>query len=101
MRLAKFILASTALALAAAPAAAQQKNVINTATDLPPVVIELPAKPSELAVQGGANLEKLEDAIAAYVADVNQNYEVRDAATQRQLLGLQLQHLGLSFCHRV
>lgn len=91
MRLAKFILASTALALAAAPAAAQQKNVINTATDLPPVVIELPAKPSELAVQGGANLEKLEDAIAAYVADVNQNYEVRDAATQRQLLGLQLQ----------
>ena len=85
------ILGTTALTLSAAPVGAQQKKVIANASDLPAAVIELPAKPSELAVQGGANLEKVEDAVAAYVADINTNYEVRDVATQRQILGLQLQ----------
>ncbi len=83
-------LTGTALFLAASPAAAQKK-VIASASELPPVQIQLPAKPSELAVQGGANLEQVEDAVAAYVGDLQKNYEIRDAATQRQLLGLQLQ----------
>lgn len=84
-------LAGTALLAAATPAAAQQKKVITNAADLPPVQIQLPAKPSELAVQGGAGLEQVEDAVAAYVADLQKNYDIRDVATQRELLGLQLQ----------
>lgn len=92
MRILKLsILTTTALVLAAAPASAQEKKVITTAADLPPVVIELPAKPSELALQGGPGLEKVEEAVSAYVADIVKNYEVRDVATQRQIMSLQLQ----------
>jgi subtilisin family serine protease len=92
MRLVKLaILSSTALFAAAAPVAAQQKKVITTASDLPRVQVQLPAKPSELAVTGGAQLEALEVQLEAYVGDLLTNYDIRDRTTRQSLLGLQAQ----------
>jgi subtilisin family serine protease len=84
------ILASTAL-LAAAPAAAQTKKVITTAADLPRVQVQLPAKPSELAIQGGQQLEALETQLEGYVRDLLTNYDIQDRTTRQSLLSLQAQ----------
>lgn len=84
-----FLLAASCLI--AAPAAAQDKKVIAKASDLPPLVIELPAKPSVLALQGGPVVDGLADRVEAYANDVLTNYEVRDKATEKQLLSLLLQ----------
>jgi subtilisin family serine protease len=92
MRLVKLaILSSTAALLAAAPASAQQKKVINTAADLPRVQVQLPTKPSEIAINGGAQLEALETQLEAYVRDLLTNYDIKDRTTRMQLLSLQAQ----------
>lgn len=92
MRVVKLaILSSSALLLAAAPASAQQKKVINTAADLPRVQVQLPAKPSEIAINGGAQLEALETQLEAYVSDLIANYDIKDRTTRQGLLGLQAQ----------
>jgi subtilisin family serine protease len=81
-----FILASTALL--SAPAAAQGKKVINTAADLPRVQVQLPTKPSELAINGGPQLEALETQLEAYVRDLLTNYDIKDRTTRQSLLSL-------------
>lgn len=88
MKAVKFaVLASTAL-LAAMPATAQEKKVINTAADLPRVQVQLPAKPSEIAVNGGPQLEALEAQLEAHVRDLLANYDIKDRATRMSLLSL-------------
>jgi hypothetical protein len=93
MRFLKYaILSSTALLITAAPAAAQsQKKVITTAADVPRVQVQLPAKPSEIAINGGPQLEALETQLDAYVRDLLTNYDIQDRTTRRSLLGLQAQ----------
>ena len=52
------------LALAGAGAAqAQGKKVIQSASDVPPIVIELPTKPSALVVDGGAGFDAVKDKV--------------------------------------
>ncbi|WP_205480914.1 S8 family serine peptidase [Sphingomonas arenae] len=89
MRLTKLaILSTTALLFAAAPAAAQQKKVIATAADLPRVQVQLPAKPSEIAINGGPQLEALETQLEAYVRDLMTNYDIQDRSTRMGLLSV-------------
>ena len=91
----EWLLAATAAALCiGSPALAQNKKVISNASELPPVVIELPAKPSALVVSGGAGYDQVKDRVEAYANDVLNNYEVRDTATQKELLAL-LQQIAL------
>lgn len=87
----------TALALAAAllfagaaPAAlaAQEQPVIANASDLPPVTIELPAKPSVLVLEGGPGYEAVRDRVEAYAAGVLEGYRIDDPAARKQLLGM-------------
>ena len=85
------VLCSTALLMAASPALAQQKKVITTAADVPRVQVQLPAKPSEIAVAGGPQLEALETQLEAYVRDLLTNYDIQDRTTRMSLLGLQAQ----------
>lgn len=89
MRFVKFaVLASTAALMAAAPAAAAQKKVIATAADLPRVQVQLPAKPSEIAIAGGPQLEALETQLETYVRDLLTNYDIQDRSTRMSLLGV-------------
>ena len=89
MRIVKLaILSTTAVLIAASPAAAQQKKVITTAADLPRVQVQLPAKPSEIAINGGPQLEALEAQLEAYVRDLLANYDIQDRSTRMSLLGL-------------
>ncbi|HET7816820.1 MAG TPA: S8 family serine peptidase [Sphingomicrobium sp.] len=85
------LLAGAALLLAAGPAGAQEKKVIASASQLPPVAIELPAKPSVLVTDGGPGFDKVRDQVEAYAQGVLDGYEVRDVATRKQLLSLLLQ----------
>jgi hypothetical protein len=84
------LLATAAVALAAGPLQAQQKKVIATASDLPPAVITLPAKPSVLVTEGGAGYDKVREEVEAYAQGILDSYDVRDRATQQQLLSLLL-----------
>jgi subtilisin family serine protease len=89
MRIVKFaVLSSTALLIVASPAAAQQKKVIANAADLPRVQVQLPAKPSEIAIAGGPQLEALEAQLEAYVRDLLTNYDIQDRSTRMGLLSL-------------
>lgn len=83
-----FILATVATLVAAVPASAQTKKVITTATDLPRVQVQLPAKPSEMAIKGGPQLKALESQLEAYVRDLLTNYDIQDRSTRISLLGL-------------
>ena len=92
----KFVLlAAAAIVTAASPVHAQEKKVISTASDLPPVVIELPAKPSTLATEGGAGYDRIRDQVEAYAQGILDNYQVQDRATEQQLLAL-LQQVALA-----
>lgn len=76
------------IALSSVPApASAQKKVIAKASDLPSVQVVLPAKPSEIVVEGGAKLEGLEAKLEAYARDLLSNYDIQDRATRRTLLG--------------
>lgn len=88
-----FLLAGAALATAPAPVLAQsaQKTVIANASDLPPVKIQLSAKPSVLVAEGGAGYDQVREAVEAYAQKVLSDYEIRDRATEQQLLSLLLQ----------
>lgn len=89
MRIVKFaVLSSTALLIVASPAAAQQKKVIANAADLPRVQVQLPAKPSEIAIAGGPQLEALEAQLEAYVRDLLTTYDIQDRSTRMGLLSL-------------
>jgi hypothetical protein len=86
------LLAAAAMVAVATPATAQQKKkVIASAADLPSAVIELPAKPSQLVVEGGAGFDQVRDKVEAYVKDVLSTHEVRDVATRKDLLSILLQ----------
>ena len=78
---------AAALVLAAsAPAAAQEKKVINSASEMPALELALPKKPSELVIEGGAPFEAVKDQVEAYAAGLlGGGYEIRDRATEKQL----------------
>jgi subtilisin family serine protease len=80
-----------AMAAAAAPSWAQDKKVIASASDMPPLVIELPKKPSELVLEGGAGLDAVRDQVEAHVSTILADYEVRDVATAKQLRSVLMQ----------
>ena len=84
------LLAAVVLTGIASPVQAQKK-VVATASDLPPVVIELPTKPSTLVLEGGPGYDKIRDQVESYAQGVLNDYEVRDRTTQQQLLSLLLQ----------
>ena len=84
-------LATAALMLMAQPALAQTKKVITSAEELPQLFVQLPAKPSVLAANGGPDFERIRDEVEAYANNVLETYEVRDVATQKELLALLLQ----------
>ena len=84
-------LAAVALGTMASSLQAQPKKVISNASELPPVVIELPAKPSVLVTEGGPGLDRIKDQLEAYAESLAKGYEIRDLATRKQILGLQLQ----------
>ena len=87
--------ATTALALifalGAGQAQAQDKKVIQSASDIPPIVIELPKKPSELVVQGGPELDAIKDKVEAHALGLLRDYDIKDAATAKQLRGVLVQ----------
>lgn len=81
-----------ALALAATGAAAPaQKKVIASASDIPPAVIELPGKPSELVVSGGAGFDAVKDKVEAHAETILRDYEIKDATTAKQMRGVLMQ----------
>jgi hypothetical protein len=85
-------LTAVALALAASGGAAlAQKKVIQSASDIPPVVIELPGKPSELVVNGGAGFDAVKDKVEAHAEGVLRDYDIKDATTAKQMRGVLLQ----------
>ena len=82
------LLFSSGAGFASSQAFAQSKMVIASASDLPPIVIELPAKPSVLAADGGPAFDRIRDQVEAYARTVLDTYEVRDVATEKELLSL-------------
>lgn len=72
-------------------AQAQNKKLIEKASDVPPVVIELAKKPSELAVEGGAGFESVKDKVEAHATSLLTDYEIRDKATEKQVRSVLLQ----------
>lgn len=70
------------------PAATPGKKVIATASDVPPVVIELPAKPSVLVVDGGPGYEAVEERVKAHANSLLSDYEIRDEATAKGVRGV-------------
>jgi hypothetical protein len=77
--------------LGAAAAQAQDKKIIEKASDVPPVVIELTKKPSELAIEGGAGFEGVKDKVEAHATSLLTDYEIRDKATEKQMRQVLLQ----------
>lgn len=79
---------ATALFLALAPLClfkAQANPAIRSTSDFPPVAIELPNRPSDLAMHDGAGLDTVLDRIEAYATDVLRNYDIQDRGTTSQL----------------
>jgi len=72
-------------------AAQAQKKAIQSASDIPPVVIELPKKPSELIVEGGAGFDAVKDKVEAHAETVLRDYDIKDATTAKQMRGVLLQ----------
>jgi subtilisin family serine protease len=92
MHLRKFALFLSAAVLAPVhSAAAQDKKVVTTASDLPSLNVELPAKPSVLVTEGGPGYDKVAETVEAHAADILKNYDVRDIATRQGLLARLLQ----------
>ena len=89
----KYLLqASVALALVSgAPALAQERKVIASASDIPPLVIALPRKPSELVVQGGPELDAIRDQVEAHATMLLRDYDIQDKATAKQLRSVLVQ----------
>ncbi len=54
----------------ASPPAANAKKVIQNASDMPPLVLELPKKPSALVVEGGAGFDAVRDQVVAHVLKI-------------------------------
>jgi hypothetical protein len=77
--------------LGATAAQAQDKKIIEKASDVPPVVIELGKKPSELAIEGGAGFESVKDKVEAHAKTLLTEYEIRDKATEKQVRSVLLQ----------
>jgi subtilisin family serine protease len=88
MRIRTAVLATAAILALASPASAQPKKVITTAADLPRVQVQLPTKPSDIAINGGPQLKALETQLEAYLADLLANYDIQDRATRLSLLNL-------------
>jgi hypothetical protein len=66
-------------------ARAQDAPVIETAADLPATQFELPALPSVLAMEGGAEFDALTKELDADVRAILDGYRLDDAATERSL----------------
>lgn len=80
------------LALVGAGAAqAQGKKIIRSASDVPPIVIELPTKPSTLVVNGGAGFDAVKDKVEAHALTLLTDYEISDQATAKQVRAVLLQ----------
>jgi hypothetical protein len=84
-------LALVLAAIAGSGAQAQDKKVIASASDIPPVVIELPAKPSELVVAGGAGFDAVKDKVEAHAETLLRDYDIKDASTAKQVRSVLLQ----------
>ena len=85
---------ATAIALVLASlggTALAQKKVIQSASDIPPVVIELPKKPSELVVEGGAGFDAVKDKVEAHAETILRDYEIKDATTAKQMRSVLMQ----------
>jgi hypothetical protein len=88
---------ATALALVLASmggTALAQKKVIQSASDIPPLVVELPKKPSELVVEGGAGFDAVKDKVEAHAETILRDYDIKDATTAKQMRGV-LQQVAL------
>jgi hypothetical protein len=85
---------ATAIALALSSlssGALAQKKVIQSASDIPPVVIELPKKPSELVVEGGAGFDAVKDRVERHAESILRDYDIKDATTAKQMRSVLLQ----------
>ena len=81
-----------ALALAAASGAAgQDKKVMQNASEMPVLPVELPKKPSELVAEGGAGLAAVTDKVEAAAEEVLRGYDIRDKAAEKQVRTVLLQ----------
>jgi hypothetical protein len=85
------VLAAATAAAGSAQAQAPAKKVIQSASDLPPVVIELPKKPSELVIQGGPELDAVKDKVEAHAESLLRDYDIKDAATAKQIRSVLIQ----------
>lgn len=77
--------------LASAPAGAQDKKVIAAASDIPPLVVALPKKPSELVIEGGAPLDAIRDQVEAHAVMLLRDYDIQDKTTAKQMRSVLLQ----------
>ncbi len=85
------LLAAAAFTAVSSPTSAADKKVIAKASDLPPLVVQLPSKPSVLVTEGGPAYAKVLQDLKAYGQLLVDSYDIRDPATQRQALSLLLQ----------
>lgn len=85
MKLSTSTAVAIVIALAAGQANAQTKKVIQSASEIPPIVIELPKKPSELALEGGAGYEAVKDKVEAHAEHLLRDYDIKDVATAKQI----------------
>jgi hypothetical protein len=72
-------------------AQAQDKKVIQSASDIPPIVIELPKKPSELVIEGGPALSGIKDKVEAHAEHLLRDYDIKDASTAKQVRSVLIQ----------
>jgi len=82
------VVAALTLSFAALAAA---KPVISNASEFPAAVVELPAKPSVLVLEGGPAVIKIQNDIDDYVEMLFKEYDIPDVGTRRELLAMQLQ----------
>ncbi|MFN3389634.1 MAG: S8 family serine peptidase [Allosphingosinicella sp.] len=85
---------TTALALAliaASPAAAQDKKVIASASDIPALTVALPKKPSLLVVEGGPELDAIRNAVRAHAESMLRDYDIQDKTTAKQMRSVLMQ----------
>ena len=81
----------TAASVNAAPTedvSTSEKIVVESEADLPRHEFEFTKKPSELVLGDGPEFKLLIDELDDAVTDLLENYDIRDATTKRQMLGL-------------
>ena len=64
-------------------------KVILSEADIPRVTIQLDEKPSVIMTSGGEPLENMVSQLQDYATDLSENYTIKDATTQKELLSLQ------------